>query len=236
MRNFISRHLLIESTILFVLLVLFWMITRVQPSGELSGSGAAVAEVLDKWFSSIHMFWNGGQETNTLMLVQARTWPESTAFSGFCGMAEIASVYVKNSSTLSYFVIIPAFLIVVFAYNRSKPDAFSRPGRVVFAFLLISFIYILTFKVIQLQDVQSIVVSLPADAFFIEDHNFRCDAAFEIGQDTKAQLALYLGNLTAFLGEIRLYLLGLVLWIIGREHADIRRLQKLAAETPEGGN
>lgn len=229
MRGFLARHLIIESIILFALLLTFWMMTRVLPHGEgtLSELGRDVSEKLVGAQVFLSSFLPETDEASRFGGIAKRfNWAEGAASSGFCGMSGFAGVYVKNSSALSYFVIIPAFLIVTFAYNRSSADSFSRIGRAIFSIALISFVIVITFEVIQLQELQASVVALPDGSFFSEDFDFGCDLGAKAEDKSAASVALFLGNLSAFLGEIRLYLLGLMLWIIGREHADIRRLQK----------
>ena len=231
MRGFLARHLVVESIILFALLLAFWMMTRVIPQGDgdLSELGRYAAEKIVGAQTFLSSFFSETDEASGFGGIVTRfNWAEGAASSGFCGMSGFAGVYVKNSSALSYFVIIPAFLIVTFAYNRSSADSFSRIGRAIFSTALISFVIVITFEVIQLQELQASVVALPDDSFSSEDFDFGCDLGTKDEDKSAASVALFLGNLSAFLGEIRLYLLGLMLWIIGREHADIRRLQKLA--------
>lgn len=231
MRGFLARYLVVESIILFALLIAFWMVTRVLPQGdgELSELGRSVAAKLIETQTYFASFFHETDEALRFGGIVTRfNWVEGAASSGFCGMSSFAGIYVKNSSALSYFVIIPAFLIVTFAYNRSSADTFSRIGRAIFSIALISFVIVITFEVIQLQELQALVVASPEGDFSSERFDFGCNLGSQKEDRSAASVALFLGNLSAFLGEIRLYLLGLMLWIIGREHADIRRLQKVA--------
>nr|WP_306265316.1 hypothetical protein [Pararhizobium sp. IMCC3301] len=228
-KRIISNILLIEIVLALFLSILLWFVTSVQPNGELSQLGYSASIFFQGLENNFIKFMNTS-EASDLGVVPPRSFYEYAVYDGFCGLASFASVYVNNSSALSYFVVIPGFLVIIFAYNKAGPDSFNRLSRIIFSIIVIVMIIIVTFKVIELQDVQSAIVALPSQDYLAEEYNYRCDAQISEfdGESSVAELALFLGNLSAFLSEIRLYLLGLLLWIIGREHADIRRMQRTA--------
>lgn len=237
MRKFLSRNLAIEIFVAATLCALLWMVTRVQPNGELTNTGYELSILLQQVEDYASGFISAPESQGLGFLTPTRTKYEVFMYNGFCNLASFSNVYVQNSSALSYFVVIPAFLIIIFAYNKAGPDDFSRPARVIFAVTLIAMIVIVTFKVIEIQGVQSEIVGLTVDDFQMENFDYRCETyiASQVDQAGTAPLSLFLGNLSAFLSEVRLYLLGLVLWVIGKEHADIRRMQRLTAATPAEG-
>lgn len=248
MREFFSRNLVIEIFFAAIICALLWMVTCVQPNGELSNTGYELSLLLQNIEDYVSDFFSRALENVGIgssapenvsigSLTQPRNKYEIFIGNGFCRLASFASVYVQNSSALSYFVVIPAFLILLFAYNKASPDHFSRPARVIFSTTLIVMIAIVTFKVIEIQGVHSEIAALSVDKFEIEFYDYGCEAyiAKQVKGEGTTPLSLFLGNLSAFLSEVRLYLLGLVLWVIGKEYADIRRMQRLAAATPREG-
>lgn len=236
----LRRHLVLEIILFCLFAMAFWLITRVQPNGEIVGAGGWFIEHAERLTSRLASLF-GGEDENQLAPVNPRSRLERIAVGGFCSLASIAGTYVAHNAVLTYFVAIPCVLIVLFVYNNAKPETFSYHARIAFSLVLFTIIVTCTFKLIELQDVQKSIVQLPSSNFFPDEYDYRCEdllAAMD-GESGPAKMSLFISNLSTFLSELRLYLLALLLWILGREAADMKRIRKVRDElheaVPKGG-
>ena len=173
--NFFSRYLIFEIVLFALLSVFFWTITRVLPTGELSDAGFGTIMLLENAEEKVARIFSDLPESPLPLPEPPRSKYEMAVYSAFCGMAEISNIYIQNSSSLSYFVVVPIFLILIFAYNTASPEKFGRASRVILSTFVLVIIITITFKLIEIQGVQAKVLSLDGDNVLIEEYSYRCE-------------------------------------------------------------
>ena len=90
---------------------------------------------------------------------------------------------------------------------------------------------LLTFEIIEIQAVQQTVASMEPLAFQYDSYDFGCEPKYSSrnGEPNVAKITLFLSSQATMLGELRLFLLALALWAIGKSLSDVGRTQQKIA-------
>lgn len=230
--KFISRHVLIEIALLILLFVFVLFVFSVQSNGSLVGLADYYSKpVEDVLFGASDRF-----DQPVVIADVSHTLSSRSDIEGYlkpflvsinCDVFGLSATYAKHSPTITYYVLIPAFFVIKFVYsNRSISDV-SKIGRVLLAVFLVGILFVLTSQILELQEINSSLVNAEyrnAEDIF-EKYLFGCYPSHLENSSIDQFISfssVSIGNIKMLLVEVRVYILAITLWVLGRSFQDMR--------------